>query len=613
MMHKKNLIYIFFIIVAISLFFCGDGNKLKNHLNELATSSIVNNKLESSGDGYSTDNSLSASSDSISFTTPKVNLNNIKLVNIKVNSLITSSDSFSFTTPKANLDNINIKTSKISNYTYINYIKDIAEFKGYIYVGSTAGIYRFKKSQLFNQINNGNTTVEIEIFNPFSLNVNTKKLKVIDDKLFLISKTLGNFQFDGNKWKIIDESNSLIKKLKEEKEITYLKKTYILSQNKLFFKKGNDEIEKVKMSDYPINDIIVFKDDFYLATYGGGLRLLTNPYDAIPNVPEIIEAFEIIDNTFIIGTSKGLYIVSDEGDYNKIFIDGLPNNNISCIESTNKGLWIGFFDKGISFFNGESFKHITDNDGLPSNWINSICFNNGLLYVATDKGLSYIDANTFKITMDESINEWVNFVSIIDNIPYITYLDNVLYRQNNAWKKIEIENDKILVFEKGYDDSLWLGGMNALYNIKGSNIKTYSAIQKNFNGRWITSIKYTNEKIYIGTYDNGVASIKKGFDDFNFISNDVWVNQDTIQKIGAYLIVGTLEEGLKIYKDGRYVIVNSIINNSLVKLKIYKDEELIHIGKKDGICGDDVTGVTFNGKSIWIGTREGLSKIQILD
>ena len=92
--------------------------------------------------------------------------------------------------------------------------------------------------------------------------------------------------------------------------------------------------------------------------------------------------------------------------------DGLRSNTIRDLSMDNYGnLWIAT-NRGISMFNGKSFKNYTESDGIPGENVNGICVDkSGIVWFISSKGLTSYDGNEF-VTYDEkngiNIRNWNN-------------------------------------------------------------------------------------------------------------------------------------------------------------------------------------------------------------
>ena len=110
------------------------------------------------------------------------------------------------------------------------------------------------------------------------------------------------------------------------------------------------------------------------------------------------------------------------------------------ITEDEKGqIWVGYYGGGVSYFNGESFTSINEN--IPSLDVRTLFFDNGLLYVGTNKLLTIYDGK--KYYFEDTTKPISNDLSFENGILKIFKKDSTVYviTLNNEIKK--------LVFDKG--------------------------------------------------------------------------------------------------------------------------------------------------------------------
>ena len=129
-----------------------------------------------------------------------------------------------------------------------------------------------------------------------------------------------------------------------------------------------------------------------------------NNYTAANDLPNNTVRSLLVDsnNSLWIGTDNG--IVKKENDIFNYFFeeDGLALNSCwAIVEDSNKNLWFGSYGKGLSIFDGISFKIISRDDGLVHNEITKFHSSGNKVFVGTSDGVSVIDINTFEIISPE--------------------------------------------------------------------------------------------------------------------------------------------------------------------------------------------------------------------
>ena len=104
-----------------------------------------------------------------------------------------------------------------------------------------------------------------------------------------------------------------------------------------------------------------------------------------------------------VGTSEGLF--RQNGSTFIPFSSGrkeIPGKHIFSLSIDGKSLWMST-DRGVGQYDGQKFRLLTDNDGLPSNEVRSVYSDQGRLLFATARGL-YNSATREHVSGDESVN-----------------------------------------------------------------------------------------------------------------------------------------------------------------------------------------------------------------
>ncbi len=186
-------------------------------------------------------------------------------------------------------------------------------------------------------------------------------------------------------------------------------------------------------------------------------------------------AFEIFEDSYgdlWIGTiQKGLNkFIRSNGTFKRYLYDSqdsstISNNSVWCItEDYNGTLWLGTWGGGLNMYlrESESFRHLTIEDGLPSNVIYAIIPDStGNLWISSSRGISRFNTLTMEIK----------------NFDGSDGLQNLEFNQGS--------------FAKGKDGTLYFGGTNGI-----THFNPEALIENEFAPK----IVFTDFRVFDNTY-----------------------------------------------------------------------------------------------------------------
>ncbi|MFA6922690.1 MAG: two-component regulator propeller domain-containing protein [Bacteroidales bacterium] len=289
-----------------------------------------------------------------------------------------------------------------------------------------------------------------------------------DNKKFMLAVDEKNKIYiaeEESKLMIIDNKDTSAIKLSEYSYVPTIKYDFsnhwllIGIDKKLFYLKNN-KIEKIHsdFKDDGFSDIYSFYPDknnsYYLSTSMGIAKIINNKcvyQSAISSEKFIfgIKTFGITKDesgNLWLATINGLWkgIEKINSATNKIFIEykyyGDKNKllqlRMNDICTINNKLFLATNDAGILIYSGDSIIQIDADNGLTGAQIKSLCYSNGILWAATNKGLNKIILNPknnrsskiFQITtLNGLISDDVNYVTVKDSVVYVGTSKGVTY------------------------------------------------------------------------------------------------------------------------------------------------------------------------------------------
>lgn len=272
--------------------------------------------------------------------------------------------------------------------------------------------------------------------------------------------------------------------------------------------------------------------------------------------------------------------------FHEVFLpENLHNEkSINCIFEDKEGdIWIGTKGAGIIKYhpsedelNGTisekesgTFTLIQKKDGLSSDIINAIKQDkNGLIWVATENGITQITANKDNYTF-----------SVFNGLPGNSLTSLLCDSQGNVW--IGSSNNGIFRLNEG----------------KVKNFKTYSINDGLASNNIKTLFEDFKGNIYIGTYGGGVSKYLPSLEANNY-NGPVFQTISTAQGLSNDKVFAIIQDREKNIWIGTYLNLNQ-----------YFDEQFEIYGEQEGLVNSLVWSVIQDRKgSFWLGTEGGLVK-----
>ena len=337
------------------------------------------------------------------------------------------------------------------------------------------------------------------------------------------------------------------------------------------------------MPSYKITKLFTFI--FLLGNFAFAQNYPSKHYTAASELPNNAVRSLFVDSNSVlwIGTENGL--VKKENDVFTSFFeeDGLALNSCWAIaEDKNKKMWFGSYGGGLSIYNGNKFKIISEKDGLANNEITKLLANGKFMFVGTSNGISVIDINTLKVISsvqhsDKNPLRVQNFFEYQKRIFAVTY-NSGIYKVLTAENQVKVVkvNDRTYIYSILVDkDSIYSSNKGFFTKSKvGDYIleKDVSPLKKLGHSIIWDYAKSSDHKIFAaawGIYDNngGIYEVANNqlitrASDFNIFSKNVisLAFDATFEK----LYVGTKDAGLFEVSLKSQVKFNSIHGKNVI-------------------------------------------------
>jgi ligand-binding sensor domain-containing protein len=303
-----------------------------------------------------------------------------------------------------------------------------------------------------------------------------------------------------------------------------------------------------------------------------------------------------------------VFSYSQERKFIKFSIaDGLPQSQIrDVIQDENGFLWVATNGGGVARYDGKEFKIFNKSNGLISNGISVVNYNNGLTYIGTKNGLSIITNTEVLNFKCPSIHK----ILFKDDLVYLATNKGIKTLRDLKYIKSEILGgliDNSIVYDIEFaDKNYYIKNSNGLFTtqslFKNSDIKELDA-----------TFKFQKQKYIEAIQENSIVVNVIGINSINKVLTDSQSNTWVASERGLY----------KIYKSNfeNYLKGNRItsINNLEEKFLIGTSKSLIHLdslGIFKRIDNRKVHSIINNKKQFFVGTDTGivvLDSLKVVD
>ncbi len=311
-------------------------------------------------------------------------------------------------------------------------------------------------------------------------------------------------------------------------------------------------------------------------------------------VNNITSLYEHVSGDIWIGTNKGVFVYNGKSFELPDSANGLTDVNVSCISGNVKGdIWIGTASNGLIQINNNDVVQFNTSNGLSDNTINSLLvMNDTSVWMATNKGVNIVH------------NHRIDFIGRNEGLPS-NYIKSICKGLNNEiWLATAnrglcaVFQDTILqytvrdglssnYFFIAFNDNkgnLWFGSTNGLtrYNRYGFKVFTENAglagsdvhvVLNDFSGN-----------TWFGTSDNGLYK----FDNERFMHfppNDKLGHKifSLIKGINGNIIFGSSKGGITVYYDNNFQYVKNFAGNTsaMVDVLFYDSKQNLWLGTQD--------------------------------
>ncbi|MBI1835909.1 MAG: sensor histidine kinase [Flavobacteriia bacterium] len=420
-----------------------------------------------------------------------------------------------------------------------------------------------------------------------------------------------------------------------DKDIKILNDNSIFLSNKnvkLFYKQQN----KIKQLNTLINGIILEQSKIVTAkklnknfiSFGNFVYDLTNDKPLLKLNDVNIVSLNILRNRLLIGgVKKGLFIY--HFSKNRAILEDNILKNVTVtdvLEDNNNGFWISTLESGVFYLPNYNFKSISTKQGLISNEIKNIYEFNDTVYVGLVACSYHKILNDQLFSIKNNSSGFISFGSyqgkmvystgngiLCNGKPILKYWLRDLYSTNNCVYGVR---EFIFRFADGAIDSFGLK-KNSISLLNQNKEKTFSSVIADEKGNI-----FAGNKFGLSTcFKNNIIPFKPK--EFSYRVTDLAFSK----KWG--IIIATRNNGIYQYKNQKFIPIKNNICQDITCL--YIDEKNIlwagtvkgllkiqtqpnkiqidYISKSLGLISNEVISLFVNKKTIWVGTKKGLTLI----
>jgi len=300
---------------------------------------------------------------------------------------------------------------------------------------------------------------------------------------------------------------------------------------------------------------------------------------------------------------------------------GLPQSQITDIAKDEVGyLYMATQGGGLARFDGNEFKIYSKNEGLESNYINTLCATNDSLLIGTNAGLSikvrdsFINYKSPKILKITKLQQrWYFGTS-----QGIYILINNYLQPLKANQKIDLSPVNDLIY---FDQYFWIASPTGLWKIRSfdNSSKAELLVSGNF-----TSLLQTQNGVLAGSQNKGLLFFENNnrtktikeiieINNLGTIDDEIWV---ATENHGVFFISDQIELKEKSFNKETGLATNAIniiikdhqnsiwmASNGFGALKEIKPK-FKHFDAKNGLIGTRVNALSVSSKSLWISNSQ---------
>ncbi|MDX6768196.1 MAG: hypothetical protein SF051_01580 [Elusimicrobiota bacterium] len=338
--------------------------------------------------------------------------------------------------------------------------------------------------------------------------------------------------------------------------------------------------EVFPVGGFPVTSAAFHGGVLYAGTFGGGLRRMPSG-ERVAGVPDAVTALAGSPRGLLVGTDRGTFLF-EKGKARALGGAGPADGHIVKLARGGGALWAAHFDRGLSRLQDGVWTRFTTAEGLPSDWVDDLAWDGQCLWGAGERGVFFVEDGVVKRPEDPRLLRPTTALAASSGTVLLGQAGRVVAWKNGVFTETAVPelHPQRLLADGG---KVWLAGLDGLWELEGAKVTRHGVIDGKLPGDWVTALSPGPDGLLVGTYDAGLLVFGSGAT----LKSDAWVNPGALDRDGARLAVGENGTGLALWDGASWS----------------------QLGAADGLPGDDVSAVLFDGPHLWVGTRTGLARI----
>ncbi len=320
------------------------------------------------------------------------------------------------------------------------------------------------------------------------------------------------------------------------------------------------------------------------------------PWHGVP-LPEVRWITQLGDS-FVAGTARGL--LHNRGGRLEWRTHGGPgSNDLTSVAAEHGDILVGTFDAGAWLNRKESGAWSAL--PAPSGEINDVVLVDGVAWLGTSRGLARVEEGRLRSwgTAQGLRNEHVGAITthldglLVGTSGGVQLFDSAGFEPMGGEDADKMRNVYSLAAVKG---GAWVGTLEGAWSLGRSDANRFRYESGELPDSWVNAVAVGPDgRVWAGTYDGGIATRGPDGSWSSFTEAGGlpcgWVNPGAMLALDdGTILVGTMGGGL---------------------MRVDPTGAIDHWTARDGLAGDDVTGLALDGDTVWVATRSGLSTLRV--